>query len=256
MARFCLVAPPQILEGLARKQQLGRSHLLLAHDIVANPAPYLKLFNPAHRTRQDFIILDNSVIELGFSVNLDMIVEAVKIVRPNCVVLPDMMHDTDGTIKSCTEALETWKDAFYKAHISEHISWMIVPQGKTLRDFARCAEAFVSSVYVYWWGVPRNLVKHFGTRREAIQVLQMLNPHRPIHMLGFSDDHIDDMLCARNLGIYSIDSAVPLRIPLDISLSTLPGSRGKWWDEGQMSDYVIPNIRRVRKWIGDVDAGT
>src|SRR6266566_6354097 len=92
MSRFAIVAPPNILQTLKACNTLGDCHLLLAHDIVKKEEEYHDLFNHLGQlSPRKLIILDNSVIETGNAVNVDVVAHAASIVNPTCVVLPDVM---------------------------------------------------------------------------------------------------------------------------------------------------------------------
>jgi hypothetical protein len=250
MARYCIVAPTQILSALDAVGELGSYHLLLAHDVAKRPHDYSQLFKQKGYDRRELfytdrlVILDNSVVELGTAVSHDMIWKAVDTVTPTCIVLPDVPLNARLTIEAGQNAYPIWE-----ALRPEFISFMVIPQGTTIHEFSACAEAFADSskyTYICWWGIPRNLVAQVGTRRDAIEIVRALNPHRRIHLFGFSDDLIDDLICARNRFVYSIDSAVPIRAPFKLSLNSELSPRGNWWEEGELTPYCVGNIQYVR----------
>lgn len=252
MTRFCIVAPTQVLEELDNGGVLGGQHLLLAHDVVKHPDKYWKLFNPKAPPRRDYrgfaidyhdqwIIMDNSAIELQKPVDLKMLSEACKIVEPTCAVLPDILEDCEATKASCLEALAT--------KVPYVSSWLMIPQGRTLEEFVDCAEVFAEDTRIKYWGCPRNLVKNIGSRRYPMQALRVLNKTRPIHMMGFSDNMIDDVLVARESSAYSIDSAVPLRVDEHIYMKFVPEPRGDWWERGKVNQHTVDNVKTVRRWF-------
>jgi hypothetical protein len=250
MARFAPVAPAHVVQKLSDFAR-GDYHLVLAHDVVKDPDTYRRVYNNWGMT----VILDNSVIELGGAVDLDMIVEAAKIVQPHSVVLPDVLLDTDATIDACKDAYATWYEPI-KAVMEQHRKWgfMYVPQGKTPSDFARAADAFDVAEHINFWGIPRNVVAYHGSRATAIEICHALNGERRQHLLGFSDDIIDDVICARIKGrnIVGIDSAVPLRaatLGLDMSMSLKMPPRGDWWDTVEHVPAMDYNIATFKGWI-------
>jgi len=246
VTKFCIVAPIQVLEGLQRAKEIGWNHLVLAHDIVRHPERYHDVFAPMSGNYNRIVILDNGVIETGASVNLEVMLAAYREVIPTYVVLPDVLLDCKATITSCSQALRDWTAAF-----PPRAQFMLIPQGKTLEEFTECAEYFTDHK-IAAWGCPRNLVKQIGTREKANQILHTLNPQRPIHMMGFSDSIYDDILSAKYCGlpIMSIDSAVPLRYPAKITLTTKPGPRDDtWWRHGMVTDQTIGNLKIVRSWL-------
>lgn len=261
---YCVVAPLQILEALDEWRELGQTHLLLAHDIVKpdNQARYKKLFHRPYRQELGLpdnwfthVILDNSVIETGNAVDMDVIFKAAEIVRPSCIVLPDVLEDCDATIEGCTQAFDQWQSTLYKTYPSDtrmrDMPFLYVPQGKTLKEFTKSAEALrVGSDRIRYWGVPRNLVKNIKTRRHAIEVVRELNDRRYVHMMGFSDDLVDDYLCANVLQVDTIDSAVPLRCTDRFTLQAELGPRGDWWEKAEFTTQMKDNLAIARNLFG------
>jgi hypothetical protein len=245
MAKFAIVAPPQILNHIDAAGCLGDDHLLLAHDIVKRPHKYRQLFDLWMGDDRN-VILDNSVIELGHAVDLSMIKDAHDVVNPTFTVLPDVMLSSLGTMKESLNAYEMWGPEIVERRRGR---FMVVPQGLTLQEFAKCAEAFAYETHITCWGVPRNLVKTLGTRRDAIPILKAINPYRRIHLLGFSDYMIDDVICGRNPDVYSIDSAVPLRLGTQLSLATVPPPRGDWWETAEPTRHTLKNLEIARRWF-------
>lgn len=242
MANFCIVAPVHILKTLKDRGEMGKYHLLLAHDVAAKAEAYKEVFKREYIS--SFIIMDNSVIELKQAVDLHMIIEAYKAVCPSCVVLPDILENAVRTVASCQAAVNEWSTA----PELKYVPFMYCPQGKTLAEFTWCAEQLAKDSRIHYWGCPRNLVKNLGTRQQAIKVLRILDPRRPIHMMGFSDNVIDDMICAQSPQVFSIDSAVPLRCGDQFSLTKKMLPRGDWWENGVVTDQTITNLNLVRSW--------
>jgi hypothetical protein len=226
---------------------LGPTHLLLAHDIVVeeNQKIYEQVFRDNHNTF-DHVVLDNSVVELGDAQIDDVIKKAGELTLPTCVVLPDVQMDGPATLRASQEGYIRWQRTFPK----ELQNYMMVPQGKTLEEFVACAEEFVDVPNINYWGVPRNLLKNLPTRMEAIEILHILAPDRHIHMLGFSDNMIDDIICARNPKVLAIDSAVPLRCPelFHLTWRSPPRASTKWWEEASADTMMISNIYRARAY--------
>lgn len=253
MSKFAPVAPIHILQEFDNRSILGSYHLLLAHDVVKHPTEYNKLFG--QRNRYMDIILDNSVVELKEPVDIKMVVEAAKIVNPTVVVLPDIYNDQQATIKSCLEALDSWGQSLWSANIQD-FTFMMVPQGGDLHQFIYCAQFFVDDPRIGWWGVPRNLTAKIKTRAKATQLLHQLSRNKKIHLLGFSDDILDDIYSAILLCVSGIDSAVPIRMaslemeffPVQGGVGDLP-PRGTWWDDPNTTyiSQMAVNLHLARK---------
>lgn len=268
MPHYAPVVPINVADYLDRHGVLGNYHLLLAHDVVKYPNQYKALYDTPYKT----IIMDNSVCELGTAVDLDMVVEACKIVTPTSIVLPDVYTDAASTIASCTEAYPLWVERF--GHVAELKRWgsswgfMYVPQGRTISEFVTCAEAMANHEFypsINCWGVPRNLVQFLGSRVQATTLVGIMNRQRHIHLLGLSDDIIDDVQTLQhhkhNQRLMGIDSAVPVRLadtPLnqEISLglqkivSRKQQVNGEdWWEHATPNATMLHNIRTFRRWI-------
>lgn len=255
MAFFAPVCPERILSELVRYNIAGPYHLMLAHDVAADPK-YKETCNKLRAYHQDLeIIMDNSVIELGGAVDKEMILEACLATKPRAIVLPDVLLDGKGTAKRSSEAIDDWY-AYFNSYISWGHSFMYVPQGKTMSEWATCAEKMKDDPRIGWWGIPRNLVANVGSRAQAIAIAKVLNSKRKIHLLGFSDDLIDDFTCVRIDGVYGIDSAVPIRAanedpPKQMSLSLDVGPRGSWWEHGEYNSTTAKNMRICKEMTGE-----
>ncbi len=253
MSSFAPVAPPQVLKKFKDFGQLGDYHLLLAHDIAAKPTVYADIFNRPHHSPMQ-IILDNSVIELGGAVDINVIIEAAHVVRPSTTVLPDVLLDQKATIRACDDALNKWSSAFSDANLGPN--FMLVPQGRTLKEWIECAEYFADDKNINFWGIPRNIEKTaIRSRRDLIDIVHAINPSRSIHLLGFSDNVVDDILSARHHLVEGIDSAVPIRavsqgIPMSLTgtLNAMP-PRGNWWEEAQFDRKMLDNLILARQWV-------
>lgn len=248
MAKFAPVAPPRIVAKL-KPINSGDYHLLLAHDVAANSVEYRRFFDNFRST----IIMDNSVIELGGAVDLKVVKNACNVVDPMSIVLPDILLDARATVESCKAALEPWTEAFTDIFGKRaDRGFMIVPQGRTIQEWCWCAEQFADVPKVNFWGIPRNLVAACGTRDEAISIARALNPNRRIHLLGFSDNIVDDVICCCRREVEGIDSAVPLRaasLGKEMSFDLDMPPRHDWWDTVEFIPEMDKNIEKYRGWI-------
>lgn len=248
MALFAPVAPGNIVIEM---RSPGNYHLLLAHDVVKYPDHYQWMANKAWTK-----IMDNSVVETGGAVDFKMVAEAQRITRANVVVMPDVYVDGPATLAAVEEAYPEW-DVYFR---SNDIELMVVPQGRNYGEWIQCAEALSHSKYsnIRWWGIPRNIIDKnlFPTRMQALHIAHMLSPRRKIHLLGFSDNILDDMLSARFKCVTGIDSTVPLRaaslnIPMSLKMKMPP--RGDWWETVTYLDQMDSNCELIRKWCVNHD---
>lgn len=250
MSKYAPVAPIQVVRDMS-PSACGDYHLLLAHDVAAKAKDYGSFFG---RHRGMTIIMDNSVIELGGAVDLKVVKAACSAVDSTTIVLPDVPLDSKATIESCSKALEEWPNQFAElfGHRPDR-GFMIVPQGNTLQEFAWCAQQFANNPNINFWGVPRNLVKVLGTRQRAIDIVSAINNHRRIHLLGFSDDICDDVICAKDRRVEGIDSAVPIRagtLGIELSFnSDMPPRDPTWFDNAVHVPLMDENVLNYQRWI-------
>jgi hypothetical protein len=260
--RFAPVCGIQMYEQMAIRNKLPNYHLLLTHDILAKPDRYAAVFRNMVEYQNRCIILDNSVVELEHPLGIQDVKEAADIVQANVIVLPDVYRDGEATADSCRTAYRPWEEALSGIFPEDHNwSFMYVPQGRTLQEYAKSAQAMESNAEfprIEWWGVARNMVEHVGSRQKPLEICNILNGRRHIHMLGFSDDLIDDVLTVRKSGylVAGIDSAVPLRCDEPFTLTTTVGKRDpKWLDEAEYNDFVQDNIEAATRLFSGTGRG-
>lgn len=260
MAKFAPVAPIQVLEGLysAGHEVFGDYHLLLAHHTVEHAARFTDLFNRAHEEGwQGTIIMDNSIVELGGSVDLDMIGQAVKAVSADYStkskvypVLPDVMGDGKATRAAVWEAYLEWEAAFKEGILGEGM--MVVCQGKNFQDYVTSLKTFGNKEEfpeIKVLGIPRVLVETAGSRVKASMMAKPYTETHWIHLLGFSDYITDDLDAAKILQeACGIDSAVPLRVREAFGEFTDAGKRpSDWFETAQFDILMKQNLDAARK---------
>lgn len=266
---FAPVAPPHILSQLLERgpNNFGLYHLWLAHLTVERKKEFQQLLNQWNQQRHPkdlTIIMDNSIVELGGSVDDDMIAAACNIAEtfPGSVipVLPDVMGNGEDTIILASKGYQRW---VHLETVPCPDGVMLVTQGDNYKDFVNLVNYFfithaTEHKGITWVGIPRVLVRNLGGRMRAIQYLKTVAPHVKIHLLGFSGNIYDDLICAALGTIYGarimgIDSAVPVRYNGVLTPQTTEeeiGQRGSWMEDGQLNHQNMQNITNVRTWIG------
>jgi len=261
MPRYAPVVPLSIARMLKEAKILGNYHLLLAHDILAHPHEYREVYGHLQEDAFKYIILDNSVIELGEPLPPKDLLKAADIVKADVIVLPDVLRNKDATVEAVKAGIQELGGGKY--------ALMALPQGEKYSSWQRCVEEFDRipgfSRAVTTIGIPRNVRQHLGHSRvdAAIFVKCILNPSN-MHMFGFSNDVHDDMLATTTVrGVSGIDSAFPVWLAnhygLEIYRSLTDDERklqrGDWWEshEAQKNfDLVKYNINQVRYWLNFV----
>lgn len=232
MGKFAPVVPVNLAFQMRTRGLLGDYHLLLAHDVVKHADAYYNVYNDqTPECNENFIIMDNSVVELGTAVSGGMLQEACEIVNADVLALPDVMLDSRETFVTSLKAFADWHEGFDFKKCKP----MIIPQGRSFADWTGGVDAFsthpISEVCCV--GIPRNIKEKLAiARTAAVMYVHDLIPKAGIHLLGFSNDLKDDLgtfkMCPY---LWGIDSAVPIRqghlIRMDQSD---PGPRGDWWE--------------------------
>jgi hypothetical protein len=256
MAKFAPVVPVHFARKLLEAGVLGDYHLLLAHDVAEKSSQYAAVFEELRASGEDpFIIMDNSVIELGRPVSLEVMEEACNAVKPSCVVLPDVVTDKNETLKLMRVTMQSWMHS----HVLADIPFMAVPQGKTLTELLGCAGEINNMLgpQLKLWGMGRFVTKLLGSRKVFLEQLlkmeQMWGYNRKLHMLGFSDNIQDDIEVTKLYPefVMGIDSAVPLRIGQQgilLEKDTDAGPRGDFWERpvDKLQTATLFNLYNIR----------
>ena len=253
MSRFAPVVPLQIARVLKEEGLLGNYHLLLAHDVRAWPTEYKQVYGDLVQDPKSIVIMDNSVVELGEAVDIAWMVEACTVIKSNYLVIPDVMSNHVGTITAAQQFVREYE----KVPVSQDVPLMGVIQGKTLDECISCAFNLAELPGVEALAIPRVVTKWMGSRMEVVyHVLDDL-PGFFIHLLGFSDNLLDDVACCRLPGVSGIDSAVPIRaahqqMRLNLNYKQDYGPRGDFWkaDPGSLpTTLTAMNLGDIRRWI-------
>lgn len=245
---FAPVAPIALYEQLQAVGMLGSYHLLLAHEVLKEPTRHRNFYG-AHKN--SFVIMDNSLIELGESLPAQDLIRAATIVNANTLVLPDKLLDKEATIRMSLEAAEELMP------IRGTLGFLVMAQGRNEREALECATYLAKEIPgVNMIGIPRALTAATGSR---IAITQQIfgSLGLPIHQLGFSDNMQDDILSARLPGVMGIDSAVPIRLGIKgwrlkvdaQDNNDLPPREENYWLATDITPEVITNLDRVRGWL-------
>lgn len=243
---FAPVVPPKLLLAMKNADMFGKYHLLLAHDIVEQKDLYKEIFKERDRG-EVFVILDNSLIELGYPAPTKDIIEAADIVKPDCIVLPDHLTDMKQTLESSYQAIQEWKGNDLPPYLG-------VVQGKNFGECLHCAEELVKMGCEYL-SVPRIITEALGSRKSITESI-FRQTKVGIHLLGFSNTRFfDDLITIRCDGVMGIDSAVPIRLGHNgIMMSEMEcikiGPRGDYWETcTELTPLIANNIGMARGWF-------
>lgn len=158
-------------------------------------------------TRTDdsrFVILDNGAFETGESIPSDKYLQVISKVRPNMIVLPDVVNDASSTIHECSEFLTTVAPMF-----NSDLQFMGVLQGESTTDYMKCLDFYISSSSVNTIGIPYHLFYRpkFIIKNEInaickerglnIHILGLPNPTEVLELKHFSQ-------------VTSLDTSLPI----------------------------------------------
>ena len=169
-------------------------HMFLTHLVEKYPF-YAKFAKEV----PGYKILDNSLIELGGSVNMPRILEAAEQIGADEIVLPDVFQSGPATIDAVYNALSELMDLY------PNRAWpyklMAVAQGKDEEEWYRCYQQLLDNPDIDVIGIPKILAKmHPQGRPHFVNELCDLK-RKPHHLLGlwysvmeFNEyKHIDDI---------------------------------------------------------------
>jgi hypothetical protein len=89
-----IICPTAFLEHFATRSKF---HLILPH-LIKQYKKYFEFYR--NRAKEgDFILLDNSIFELGYSLNNIELLEIAESIHASEIVAPEVWHDKKGTIK-------------------------------------------------------------------------------------------------------------------------------------------------------------
>ena len=247
MNEFAAVAPLRLLQemwNVGGPKLFGNYHLVLAHDVLANPYGYESLFEKVrHVLPEVFVILDNSLIELGSAMDTNALGRAANYVNANTIVLPDVLGAFQDTMELSSVAAEKLSDYGFD-------SFMGVVQGQDYGEYMMCASRLRKLPGVKYLAIPRILANKQRTRMRLLR--DIVNAYRAfeepfIHLLGMSQFPADDINCARHPMVMGIDSANPL--VLGYRGQEWPDGghvgRGRYWKQVMLNTQIESNIRKI-----------
>ena len=248
--RYSPIGPIKILQKLQEANVLENYLLLLAHDVIGNEADYVFLLDEMVHPKlaPELVIMDNGVIELGKAMPFEQVIEAADIATAECIVMPDVLGDLQATQQAVKAELSKIDNCDYPI--------MKVPQGANPTKVIQCIEWLIDVIptkegHKDYWGIPRWIANKLFTRSTFIDYINRVCQEPQIHLLGMSDNWVDDVTCAHMPNVIGIDSANPLVVGLmDTYLGAMKYQhvpREDYWEQTDINYNVLRNIEYVRK---------
>lgn len=256
--RYAPIGSLDVLSQIQREQLSTNYWLFLAHEVLAYPDEFdrLSFHIRTNTTRKNptpppYIILDNSVIELGDPCSGSALQEAAAIVQPDVMVLPDVLGDQKATQKAIHRYINN--------NLIPH-DVMFVPQGSTSQELIDCATwihqyASEEGFDPIYWGIPRWVANKFFSREPLIRIINELSGQHKIHLLGMSQNIRDDFKCLHLPNVMGIDSANPMvlgwkGVDMDWVVNHVPRD-GYLENCRELND----TMRRNLQWVNDISVG-
>ena len=199
MITIAPIVPTAYLE----KVGLGaKVHLVLAHQVMSDTR-YAAFYR---RQSDTYVILDNSAFELGEAVATEVIIKTAGLIRPDEVVLPDVLYDAAKTLSRVTAFLQEHKTAF-----PADMHFMAVPHGESLEEYISCYQELAGMPDVYALGIGTIYNYKFpGGRKAIFKTLQErgILSDKPHHLLGLGDSGHMELRALKGYGVIrSCDSS-------------------------------------------------
>ena len=154
-------------------------HMALTHLILKYPH-----YKEYYSNISGYIILDNSLIELGGSVDIETVIEAAEMINPNEIVLPDVFLDCAATLKITEKTL----NRLDKLGVSVEYKLQAVAHGKSKDDWQYCWNELSKIDEIDCISIPKVTTTVFGHRGDAIKYALKHNLlDKEIHLLGLWD---------------------------------------------------------------------
>lgn len=204
---LALIAPTNALEdwGSITTYHMALAHLILSDEDYAKH--YFELSQQGH-----FVILDNSVIELGGAVEVSTLLEAAALVNPAVIVLPDVLDDMQATHQAIHKAISD----LLRANALNRFRFMAVPQGKTKEEFFMSYKHIAALSDIYMIGMPKRLGRYDESRGigranviEEMLRLGLIDTSKPHHLLGVWDNPVEIKHLSKHNWIKGVDTQLP-----------------------------------------------
>lgn len=197
--KAAIIAPTGLLSRYANTGY----HLALAH--LRSNVRYVEFYKEA-RANGEFVILDNSVIELGRPVDFGELFRAIETFNPSEVVLCDFPRDPKKTFEWAYTNGPKLKENF------PNLKQMVVPQwygSQTPNNWLESMWHLSELEWVDTIGIPKFLK---SMRPAIVMELDIKRPEgKEFHLLGTYDNPIEVKQYKDKTWIRGVDTKAPVR---------------------------------------------
>lgn len=183
-------------------------HMALTHLALQSKA--YKDYYKERAAKGDFVILDNSIIELGASMDWGTVVDVAEAIQPSEVVLPDVLLDGPSTM----EAIGTALMSKHTTRLKPGTRLMAVCHGATSEEWLHTFTQLSMLEQIHTIGIPKVTAELFGSRNALLTLLEesgMLDScGKGIHLLGANEDKDFQVPARAKRHIRGIDTVYPM----------------------------------------------
>ena len=122
------------------------THMFLTHMVEKYP-----LYEKIARECSGYKILDNSLIELGGSVDISRVIDVAERIGANEIILPDVFRSSHETLKTVESALKVIKEKYSE----KRFTLMAVAQGDSVESWNECYKELLLNPEIDVIGVPK-----------------------------------------------------------------------------------------------------
>lgn len=169
--KFAVICPIPLLQKYATTSTY---HMALTHLVLESPE-YAEFYKE-RKKRGDFVILDNSLIELGEAADMEKVLRAADMIKPDEIVLPDVFRKKDETIYAIELALYNYGKEMSKYKL------MAVAQGETTEEWIDCYRALGEYPEIHTIGIPKVLTDITGCNAGRYEICDYLSRHGLVHL--------------------------------------------------------------------------
>ena len=202
--RVAIQAPIPLLEEYCTLTNYQVCKALLILD-----NPIYREFYTQRKALGDYTVLDCSISNPREAVSSDSLMEAVRVLRPNLVVVPDYDVNYLRTVDSSVHFLRIYSKELKQLGVDS----LGMVQGATLKQYRLCYSNLFGLVEAI--GLPRTMEVKVGRAR----FLREIQTTKPVHIFGLQNSpekELDSLLDLEN--VFGIVSSLPFRLGLQCRL--------------------------------------
>jgi hypothetical protein len=185
--------------------------MVLTHLVLKHPG-YAKYYNK-RALKGSYLILDNSLIELGGSVKLRTVLDAAEIIGPDEIVLPDVYKDGNATLESVRNSLIEYDGYQY----NKSYKLQAVCHGKDFKEWCHIWDELNKIDDLTCIAIPKVTTSQFG-RLKAVRYALKNNPsNKEIHLLGCWDsvNEFKEYTADEKQAIRGVDTSIVYHSTID-----------------------------------------